>query len=139
MNQKQKSPDRLAPVRGFIPENTRQNITTQQRKMPPFSASLAGHDPHQSVRLFFGAHAAWDLARNAVARGRPALCLPVGVRPEDLDWRRLAGRSVVAFELDDHGQGFRVSMVRVLAAWGAREVALIPHDYNPRNAVFWGV
>lgn len=135
--QKQGSPAPAGTGRGFKRNNsTRLHDTKPQ---PPFANQVRLFGANRSIRLFFGGHAAWDRAKDDIAKGYPALLLPVGERPEDRDWRCVRGRSIVAVELDGTGPGNRVALVRLLAAWGAREVALIPHDYNSRNAVFWGV
>lgn len=133
MSQKQQSPDRLAPVRGFKRNNSTHHHDTKPQ--PPFANWLRSQN---RVLLFAGGHACWDAARANLDAERDAVALPVGKEPGACDWSCVSGRSVVVIELDDTGPGNRVSLVRLLAAWGAQQVALIPSDYNPRNAVFWG-
>lgn len=120
------------------PKYTNPNTTTNC-PAAPFANKLRDFSASQTIRIFFGGHDAWNRAKDDIAKGCPALCLPVGERPEERSWACLRGRSIVAVEIDDCGTGFRVSMVRLLAAWGAREVALIPFDCSPANAVFWRV
>lgn len=106
------------------------------RKAVPFANRLHGKS---SVAVFYGAHSCWDAARANLDAGRDAVALPPGERPEARNWNCVRGRSVVVVELDDSGSGFRALLVRTLAAWGAKEVVLIPHDHNPQSAVLWGV
>lgn len=132
--QTQKSPVGAGPI--CKAENSHRDHIKQQ---PPFANRVRLFGANRSIRLFFGGHAAWDRAKDDIAKGYPALLLPLGERPKGLDWRCVRGRSIVAIELDDTGPGFRVTLVRLLAAHGAREVVLNPFDRNPANAVFWGV
>lgn len=132
--QKQGSPASAPTDRGFKRNNSLRPHDTKLQ--PPFANWLRSQN---RVLLFAGGHACWDAARANLDAGRDAVALPVGQDPGARDWSCVCGRSVVVIELDDTGPGNRVALVRLLAAWGAREVALIPSDYNPRNAVFWGV
>ena len=102
---------------------------------PPFANQLTGQS---RILVFYGGHHCWDVARANLDTGRDAVALPPGERPEDRSWPFVRGKSVVIVEMDDTGPGFRLALVRLLAAWGACEVVLITHDYNPLTAVFWG-
>jgi hypothetical protein len=117
--------------------DTQQNysITRHKKKAPPYANQIG---EGQRLLVYFGGHDCWKLARSNNANGRNSVALPVGDNPESKSWECAEGRSVVCIELDDTGPGFRMAVVRTLAAYFAYEVALIPHDCNPQNAVFWG-
>ena len=136
MNRPQISPASAPTDRGFTPENTRRDHIKSQ---PPFANRVRLFGANRSIRLFFGGHAAWDRAKDDIAKGYPALLLPVGERPEDRDWRCARARPIVAIELDDCGPGFRVALVRTLAIHGAAEVFVIPASRQQSAAVMWGV
>jgi len=131
--QKQGSPAPAGTGRGFKCNNSLHLHDTKPQ--PPFANWLRSQN---RVLLFAGGHACWEAARSNLAAGRDAVALPVGQDPRERNWNCVSGRSVIVIELDDTGPGNRATLVRMLAAWGALEVALVPHDCCPQNAVFWG-
>jgi hypothetical protein len=137
MIQTKKSPVSAATDRGSKSNQIQpQHYITRPQKMAPPGAKWIGGS--HCLLVFFGGHDCWDLAKRNNSMGRDSVALFVGDEPESKSWKCAEGRSVVCIELDDTGAGFRMALVRTLAAYFAYEVALIPSDCNPCNAVFWG-
>jgi hypothetical protein len=137
MMHQQKSPDRRAPVQGFKSNYLRTDHNEPAPKMAvAFTHMLQGQ---ARVIAFVGSNACWNQARLNNLAGRDAVSLSPGETLDSRSWRCVRGRSVVVVELKDTGAVNRAELVRHLATWGAREVALIPHDRDPKKAVFWGL
>lgn len=103
------------------------------QKQPPYANRLP--KSANCIWLYFGSQVAWDIAGRSA--GCNLLLLPVGTQPLDFDWSCVAGRSVVAVELEETSPELRHSLVHTLAVYGAKDMYLIAHSHKAADCVLW--
>lgn len=104
-----------------------------KKPVPPYANRLPESD--NCIWLYFGSQLAWGRAR--LVPGVNILLLPPGDHPSAYDWSCVVGRSVVGIELKDTSAELRCSIVRTLAACGAKDMYLLAHSQQAADCVLW--
>lgn len=104
-------------------------------RAPPF-----GKDTRQqggTIWLFLGGDP-WTRAKNQRRLGwLNVTLLPPESSPSDFNWSFIADAAVVAIELAPTSQELRLSLIQILAAYGASEACLVPASKQHHDYVFW--